>query len=147
MDAVKQNDPDQLSFSDREFILGHANCSPANKEAADKVWQAILAKQKNAEGTEVKLKLAVLVISANKDSIQAALTDENKEARKADLTVKLEKPVLHPPATGTKVDVVGVMSSYTPEPFMFIMEKGELPGAKAPVKPPVRRPAGRRARP
>jgi tetratricopeptide (TPR) repeat protein len=148
VDAVKQNDPDQLSFSDREFILGHASCSPANKEAADKVWQAILAKQKNAEGTEVKLKLSVLVIAATKDTIQVALTDENKENRKADLTVVLEKPVLRPPAAGTKIDVVGVMSSYTPEPFMFTMEKGELPGAKAPVKPPVRRPAARkRARP
>ena len=86
----------------------------------------------------------MLVISATKDTIQAALTDDNKDAKKADLTVKLEKPVLHPPASLTKIDVVGVMSAYTPEPFMFTMEKGELPGAKAPVKPPVRRPAARK---
>jgi hypothetical protein len=144
--AVKENDPDQLSFSDREFILAHVGCSPANKEAADKVWQAILAKQKNAEGAEVKLKLSVNVISATKDSVQAALTDENKEAKKADLTVKLEKPVLRPPAPGTTVDVVGVLTAYTPEPFMFTMEKGDLPGAKpsTPAKPPVRHSTARK---
>ncbi|HEV3316087.1 MAG TPA: hypothetical protein VG488_03915 [Candidatus Angelobacter sp.] len=146
VDAVKQNDPGQLSFSDWEFVLSHANCSPANKEAADKVWQAILAKQKNGEGADVKLKLpAVLVISATKDSIQAAITEENQQAKKADLTVVLEKPVLQPPKPGTAIDVVGVLTAYTPEPFMFTMEKGDLPGAKpGTTKPPVHRPAARR---
>jgi hypothetical protein len=145
VEAVKQNDPDQLSFSDREFILAHVNCSPANKEAADKVWQAILAKEKNSEGAEVKLKLSVQVISATKDTVQAALTDENKEAKKADLTVKLEKPVLKPPAPGATVDVIGVLTAYTPDPFMFTMEKGDLPGAKSatPVRP-VHRPTARK---
>ncbi|HEV2962720.1 MAG TPA: hypothetical protein VG649_12905 [Candidatus Angelobacter sp.] len=145
VDTVKQYGPDQLSFSDREVVLSYANCSAANKDAADKVWQAILAKEKNSEGTEVKLKLSVQVISATKDTIQAALTDENKEAKKADLTVILEKPVLRPPAPGTTVDVVGVLTAYTPEPFMFTMEKGDLPGAKpTPVKPPVHRPTARK---
>ncbi len=129
VDAVKNNDPATLSFSDWEFVLAHAPCSPANKEAADKVWQAILAKQKNGD-VDVKLKLPVLVISATKNTIQAAMTEENQQARKADLTVNLEKPVLHPPAPGSTVDVVGVLSNYTPEPFMFTMEKGGLPGLK-----------------
>ena len=107
------------------------------------MWQAILAKEKNSEGTEVKLKLPVQVISATRDSIQVAITEENQQAKKADLTVNLEKPTLHPPAAGTTVDVVGVLTAYTPEPFMFTMEKGDLPGA-APTKPPVRRPPPRR---
>lgn len=143
VDAVKQNDPGGLSFSDWEFVLSHATCSAANKEAADKVWQAILAKEKNSEGNEVKLKLPVQVISATKDSIQAAITEENQHDKKADLTVILEKPTLRPPAPGSTVDVVGVLTAYTPEPFMFTMEKGDLPGA-APTKPPVRRPPPRR---
>jgi len=130
VDVVKKNDPSTLNFSDREFILSHANCSPANKEAADKVWQELQSKQKNGE-TEVKLKLqAVLVISSTKNSLQVALTEDNQKDKKADLTVNLEKPVLRPPAPGSTVDVVGVLSSYTPEPFMFVMEKGDLPGAK-----------------
>ena len=130
VDTVKKYDPSALSFSDREFILSHANCSPANKEAADRVWQDILSKQKNGD-MEVKLKLqAVLVISATKTTLQAALTEDNQHAKKADITVNLEKPVLHPPAPGSTVDIVGVLSSYTAEPFMFVMQKGDLPGAK-----------------
>jgi len=147
VDAVKQNDPGTLSFSDWEFVLSHANCSPANKAAADKVWEAILAKQKNGDA-DVKLKLpAVLVISATKDTIQAAITEENQQAKKADLTVLLEKPTLHPPAPGSTVDVVGVLTAYKPEPFMFTMEKGDLPSAKpgpGTKKPPVHRPAARK---
>ncbi len=143
VDAVKQNDPGQLSFSDWEFVLSKANCSPANKTAAEKVWQAILAKQKNVEA-DVKLKLpAILVISANNDTLQLAITEENQQSKKADLTVVLEKPALHPPAPGSNVDVVGVLTAYTADPFMFTMEKGELPGAPA-TKPPVRHPPARR---
>jgi len=142
VDAVTQNDPGQLSFSDWEFILSHTNCSPANKTASDKVWQAIQDKEK---GGEAKLKIPVLVISATKDSIEAAITDENQQAKKADLTVALEEPVVKPPTPGSTVDIVGVITKYTPEPFMFIMEKGELPGVK-PVgtKPPVHHPPVRR---
>jgi tetratricopeptide (TPR) repeat protein len=130
VDAVNKNDPATLSFSDWEFILSHATCSPANKQAADKVWQAIQSKEKSGEA-DVKLKLPqVLVISATKNEIQAAITDDNQQAKKADLKVNLEKPVLHPPAAGSTIDVVGVISSYTPEPFMFTMDKGDVPGAK-----------------
>ncbi len=143
VDAVKQNDPGQLSFSDWEFVLSKANCSPANKAAADKVWQAILAKQKNGDA-DVKLKLpAILVISATADKLQLAITDENQQSKKADLTVVLEKPATHPPAPGSSVDVVGVLTAYTADPFMFTMEKAELPGA-APTKPPVHHPPARR---
>jgi tetratricopeptide (TPR) repeat protein len=136
VEAVKNNDPSGLSFSDWEFVLAHAPCSPANKDAADKVWQAILDKQKNGE-TNVKLKLPVLVIASTKRTLQAAITDENQQAKKADLTVNLEKPVLHPPAAGSTVDIVGALSNYTPDPFMFTMEKGDLPGAKPAVKKTV----------
>lgn len=139
VDAVKNAPkPEDIPFVDKEFVLAHANCSPANKEAADKVWQAILSKQKATDGTEAKMRLPeVLVISASKDTVQAAITDESKEAKKADLTVTLEKPVLHPPAPGTTIDVIGVITKYTPEPFMFTMEQGTLPVAK-PATPPRR---------
>jgi tetratricopeptide (TPR) repeat protein len=137
VDTVKKYDLSALSFSDREFILSQANCSPANKEAADKVWQDIQSKQKSGE-MEVKLKLpSVLVISATKTSLQVALTEENQQAKKADLTVNLERPVLRPPLPGSTVAVVGVFSDYKPNPFMFIMNKGDLPGAKAVPKKTV----------
>jgi hypothetical protein len=137
LDAVKNApSPEAIPFVDKEFVLAHANCSAANKEAADKVWQAILSKQKAPDGTDAKMRLPeVLVISATKDTVQAAITDESKEAKKADITVTLEKPALHPPTPGSTIDVVGVITKYTPEPFMFTMEQGAVPSAKPGAAP------------
>lgn len=140
--AVKDNDPATLSFGDREFILSQVNCSPANKAAADKVWAAI---QDLEKGGEVKLKISVKVIAATNDSVDGAISDENQAANKADIHVTLEEPIPAPtrggksnvPVPGATIDVVGVISAYTPDPFMFTMTKGELPGLPA-VKPPVR---------
>jgi len=138
VDAVKKNKPEELGFDDKEFVLAHVNCSPANKEAADKVWQAILNKQKSADGTSVKLKLPVVVISATKSTILAAISEENQQARKADVTIALEKPILRPPAPGTAIEVVGTLTRYDPDPFMFTMEQGAVPSAKPVATPPKR---------
>jgi tetratricopeptide (TPR) repeat protein len=136
--AVKDNPLDQLSFSDKEFILSKANCSPANKDAADKVWQSILTMEKNGEA---RLQIEVKVISAGGDTIEAAVSDDSQTANKADMHVELEKPILKPPAPGTMTKVVGVITRYTPDPFLFTMEKGEL---AAPPKPPAKQPPARR---
>ena len=147
VDAVKNGKPEEIPFVDKEFVLAHANCSAANKDAAEKVWQAILSKQKAPDGGDAKMRLpSVLVISATKDTVEAAITDENQEAKKADITVVLEKPALHPPAPGSTIDVVGVITKYTPEPFMFTMEQGVVPGAKpaAPARRPVHRAANQK---
>jgi len=143
--AVKDNKPEDLSFSDWEFVLSHANCSPANKQAADQVWQAILNKQKTPNGAEARFKLlAVLVISATKETLQAAITEENQQAKKADITVTFEKPVVRPPAAGATVDVVGSITKYAPEPFMFTMEQGAIPVKPTPGKRPVHHAANRK---
>jgi hypothetical protein len=134
-DVVTKNDPGTLSFSDWEFILAQRDCGPKGKDAADKVWQAIQDKQK---GGEAKLKIPeVKVIASAADSVDVAITDDNKAANKADVHVVLEKPVTRPPAPGTTTDIIGVLSSYTPNPFMFTMTKGELPAAKPPVRKPT----------
>jgi hypothetical protein len=39
------------------------------------------------------------------------------------------------------LDIIGVISEYTPDPFMFTMTKGELP---APAKPPAKKTPARR---
>jgi tetratricopeptide (TPR) repeat protein len=136
--AVRDNPIDDLSFNDKEFILSKANCSPANKDAADKVWQSILTLEKNGEA---RLQIPVKIISATTDTIEAAVSDDNQEANKADMHVALEKPVVKPPAPGTMTKVVGVITKYTPDPFLFTMEKGEL---QAPPKPPAKQPPARR---
>jgi tetratricopeptide (TPR) repeat protein len=130
--AVQQNDPSTLSFSDYELVLSCRDKTPANKDAAEKVWAFIQAKEKNGE---VKMRMnGVKVIAATADTMDAALTDDNQAANKADLHVVFEKPVLKPPAPGAMTDIIGVIKDYTPDPFMFAMEKGEFPAAKAPAK-------------
>lgn len=138
--AVQQNDPASLSFSDKEFILSKAGCSPANKDAADKVWQSIQTMEKNGEA---RLEIPIKVISATTNSVDAAVSDDNQQANKADMHIILEKPVTKPPAAGTMTKIVGVITNYTPDPFMFTMEKANLPAAtKPPVRHPVRKKKG-----
>lgn len=134
--VVQQNDPSTLSLSDKEFILSKATCppeqrgTPENKAVADKVWQSI---QDMEKGGEARLKIPeVKIISADKDSLDVAITDDNKTANKADVHVVMEKPLLHPPAAGTVTDITGVLTKYVPDPFMFTMEHGELPAPKTP---------------
>jgi tetratricopeptide (TPR) repeat protein len=113
---------DDLTISDLEFILKYRDASPANKEAADKVWQALRDKS--------RMKVSIKVISATRDMIEGAITDENQNANKADIRIVLQKAMSHPPIAGSVVEVTGVMTSYTPQPFMFVMGNGELPSAK-----------------
>jgi len=126
--AVEQYDPASLSFSDWEFILGFRDASPANRKAADKVWKAILAMEKNGKA---KLKIPVMVIAADGGSLDAAISDDNRTANKADLRVKLAKPAESLPAAGSTIYVIGVLRSYEPKPFMFFMDQGETVPAAA----------------
>jgi hypothetical protein len=152
-DAVKNNTLKELSFGDREFVLQQEGCGPANKAAAERVWLYITHDlQKDGE---VKVTLQdVKVISVGEDSIDVAITEDNIKDNKADLHVVLEKPaapaksaagkkapakppVLKLPAVGANTNVTGLFTSYKADPFMFTMEKGELPPppkAKVPPK-------------
>ena len=132
--ALQENAPGDLSFSDWEFVLSLRDASPANKEAADKVMQAILDKEK--QGT-VRMKIPVKVISATSDTIQAAITDDNQQANKADMQITMAKPMLHPPAAGAMIEVLGVITDYVASPFAFLMKEGELakPASTSPTKP------------
>jgi len=139
--VVKDNDPATLSWSDWEYILQYRDAGPTcNKEAADKVWQTIQSKQKDPKGDAVKLKIPVKVVSADPNTIQAAITEDNQQSNKADLKITMDKPLTKPPTPASTIEIIGVLSDYTPNPFMFIMTQGELPVAKPPAKKgPVRK--------
>lgn len=126
--AVAQYGPGELSFSDWEFILHHRDASPANRDAAEKVWNAIQTKQRNGAA---KLKIPVKVLAITPDGIDAAITDENKEANRPDLHIVIVKPTAQNPVIGGETAVIGVLSSYRPDPFVFVMKDGEFatPGA------------------
>src|SRR5947209_168703 len=130
VDAVKTNNVDELGFGDKEFILSQKGCSPAGTEAADKVWQSIQNLQK---GGTAKLDLPIKVISANADTIQGAVSEDNQKDNKADITITMEKPMAKPPAPGSEIHVIGNITNYTPNPFMFTMEKANLPATKGPA--------------
>jgi tetratricopeptide (TPR) repeat protein len=131
--AAQQNAVDDLSSSDWELVLSCRDKTPANKAAAEKLWAGIQAKQKNGEA---KLKIPVKVVAVpDANTLEVALSDDNQAANKTDMKVDMEKPMTKLPAVGSTLDIIGVISDYTPDPFMFTMTKGELPAPKAPAKP------------
>jgi hypothetical protein len=125
--AVRDNDPASLSFSDWEFILSYRDASPANKEAAAKVWNAIQALQKNGAA---RLKIPMKIVAATNDTIQAAIAEDNQKDNKVDVLVVLKAPLASPPPPGVSGEVIGVIVDYLPKPFVFVMRDGELAGGK-----------------
>ena len=60
-------------------------------------------------------------------------SSDDIDAKKADITLKFEEkvPVKLIPKDGASFDFQGEPASYTPNPFMMVMEKGQLLKAKA----------------
>ncbi len=116
-DLVKTKDPTQMSFAEWELVL-----SSGNQQAADKVWGAIKGKA---------VKLVANVISATPTSLQLAGSDDDIEAKKADITLTMAKPIparLMP--VGAMTAFQGTIASYTPNPFMMTMTDGILLDSK-----------------
>jgi tetratricopeptide (TPR) repeat protein len=127
--AVTDHDPASLSYSEWAFVLSHREDSPANKEAADKVWRAIADKQKDGS----RLKIPVKVISATPERIEAAISDEHQANNTIDLNITLARPLSPLPAVGAMISIVGTLSDYRVRPFLFMMTKAELADESLPV--------------
>jgi len=133
-DMVTKTSPDKMDFAQWEFIL--TNGSQADQ---DSVWNAIKGKAVQMNGT---------VISTEPDQFMIAGSSDDIDAKKADITLKFEEkvPAKLIPKDGASFDFQGEPASYTPSPFMMVMEKGQLLRAKAaptPAHKPVhRKPAG-----
>jgi hypothetical protein len=124
---VQDTPPDKMDFAIWEFVL-------SNGEQADQdtVWNAIKGKAVQMNGTVISTTPTEFMIAASQDDI---------DAKKADITLKFEDkvPVKLIPKDGAPFDFQGEPASYTPNPFMMVMEKGQLLKAAAPAakKPPV----------
>jgi tetratricopeptide (TPR) repeat protein len=127
---VEDNDPGALSFVDWALILRHRDSTPANRAVAEKTWKAIVDKQ---QGGGTRIKIPVKVISATPDVIEAAITDEAQAGNVADLHIAMARPLAPLPAPGSKIAIVGTLSDYKPQPFMFMMTRGELAPESLPV--------------
>lgn len=127
---VMEGEPHKLSYSDWVFVLARRDDSPDNRIAAEKLWRIIGERQK---GGASRLKIPVKVISATLDRIQAAITEENQIRDRADLDVKLARPLSPQPVAGTSISVVGTISDYQVRPFKLQMSNAELAQESLPV--------------
>ncbi len=117
-DLVKSKDPKQMTFAEWQLVL-----SSGNQQAADTVWNAIKDKA---------VKLGANVISASASSLQLAGSEDDIEAKKADITVNMAKPIPAKlmPQTAAQIFFQGTVTSYTPNPFMLTFTDGVLLDAK-----------------
>ena len=117
-DMVTKTPPDKMDFATWEFVL--TNGSQADQ---DTVWNAIKGKAVQMNGT---------VISTEPEQFMIAGSSDDIDAKKADITLKFEEkvPVRLIPKDGASFDFQGEPASYTPNPFMMVMEKGQLLRAK-----------------
>lgn len=113
-DLVKSKQPKDMSFAEWELVL-----SSGNQQASDTVWNTLKDKS---------VKLAAQVISATASKIQLAGSEDDIEAKKADIDLTMTKPLPARliPAAGTMMEFEGTASSYTPNPFMMTMTDGVL---------------------
>jgi hypothetical protein len=122
---VQDTPPDKMDFAQWEFILTNGSQDDQNT-----VWNAIKGKAVQMNGT---------IISTTPQEFQIAGSSDDIDAKKADITLQFEAvvPKLKIPKDGASFDFQGEPASYTPNPFVMVMDKGALLKAAAPAKPPV----------
>jgi hypothetical protein len=124
-DMVVKTTPDKMDFATWEFVLTNGNQDDQNT-----VWNAIKGKAVQMNGT---------IIGTTPTEFQIAGSSDDIDAKKADITLQFadKLPVKLIPKDGASFDFQGEPASYTPSPFMMVMDKGTLLHAAAPAKAPV----------
>ncbi|HUO25757.1 MAG TPA: hypothetical protein VMU61_08825 [Candidatus Aquilonibacter sp.] len=128
---ITATSPDKMDFATWEFVL--TNGSPEDQAT---VWNAIKGKAVQMNGTVIGTTPTQFMIAGSSDDI---------DAKKADITLNFEEKVPPKliPKDGASFDFQGEPSSYTSNPFMMVMDKGQLLRTKQ--EPPARKPAHRPA--
>lgn len=113
---VQQKPVAQMSFDEIQFIL-----TSGNQQAADQVWAQIQGKPLAMVGNVVTASPSQLTIAGTYDDI-------NAQPPKADITLTMagEMTAKQMPKEGQQLAFQGKPTSYTPNPFMVIMEEGTL---------------------
>jgi tetratricopeptide (TPR) repeat protein len=112
---IGQTSPDKMDFATWEFIL--TNGTPDDQAT---VWNAIKGKAVQMVGAVISTTPTQFMIAGSSDDIGA---------NKADITLNFEDkvPVKLIPKTGDQnFQFQGEPSSYTSNPFMMVMDKGQL---------------------
>ena len=135
---VQDTPPTKMDFATWEFVL--TNGTQVDQDA---VWNGV----KDADGKVVvegikgkAVQMNGTVISTTPTEFMIAGSSDDIDAKKADITLQFEEkvPKLMIPKDGASFDFQGEPASYTPNPFMMVMEKGLLLRAKA--APPAKKP-------
>jgi tetratricopeptide (TPR) repeat protein len=128
-ELVKNKKPEEMSFAEWELVL-----SVGTQADQDTVWNAL--KGKNLQMAEVQ------VITASPTKLGLAASVDDIEQKRADIDLSFPGPIpaRMVPKEGDKINFEGTPVSYTPSPFVMVMEKGALLTRAAPAtKAPVRR--------
>jgi tetratricopeptide (TPR) repeat protein len=128
-DLVKTKKPEEMSFAEWELVL-----SEGTPEDQEKVWTAL--KGKNLQMAEVQ----VITASPTKLELAASVDDIDQKRADIELSFPAAIPARMVPKVGDKINFEGTPVSYTPKPFVMVMEKGALLTKAAPApakKPPV----------
>jgi len=110
-DTIMKQNPDvsQMAYGDWLFVLGSGN-----QKDAEAVWTFL-----NGKGIPVSSpEHAALVISSTPDELQLATTDDDIQEKKADVTLKMAKPLTKVPQPGAQLTGhwVGKATSYAALP-------------------------------
>ncbi|MGA2413063.1 MAG: hypothetical protein ABSF59_01375 [Candidatus Sulfotelmatobacter sp.] len=122
---VTSKKPEDMNFAEWQFVF-----TTGSQADQDVVWNAIKGKAVQMTGTVIKATATEFDLAGSSDDI---------DAKKADITLTFEDkvPLKLIPKEGASLDFQGEPASYTPSPFMMVMEKGKLLKAATPAKPPV----------
>lgn len=120
---VQETDALQLTFADWKLALSQRDCSSDAALAAQKVWQHILDKQQNNAS---RLVIPAKVLSVSGTTITAAVTREGRHENKGELLATFTAHPKNMPALYADVDIVGIISDYTAEPFLLKMKATEV---------------------
>jgi len=131
-EIIKNKTPDEikkLTFAEWELVL-----SAGKPEDAEKVWNVIKGLPLQMEGIVISVAPTKLEIAASQDDIEKKRAD-------IELTMMGPIPARLMPKEGATLDFEGTPASYTPSPFVMVMEKGTLltKAAPAPAKKPARK--------
>jgi tetratricopeptide (TPR) repeat protein len=123
-DLVKTKKVEEMSFAEWQLVL-----SEGTPEDAEKVWSVL-------KGKPLQMVAHVIAIEST-SKLQLAGSQDDIDAKRADidLTMTAGIPSSKMPKVDTDFQFEGTPESYTPKPFLMVMDKGALLVKAAPKKP------------
>lgn len=123
-DLVKSKKVEEMSFAEWQLVL-----SEGTPEDAEKVWGVLKGKPLQMVAHVISIEsTSKLMLAGSQDDIDAKRAD-------IDLTMTAGIPAAKMPKVDTDFQFEGTPESYTPKPFLMVMDKGALLVKAAPKKP------------